>query len=94
MDCAVRYSVAKKPSAISGKGRTINISSSGLTLTADKPVAVGDSIEVRIEWPIPLRGGCPLQLALHGHVVRAGRGQIAVETTAYEFKTLPTALRS
>ena len=94
MNCPVRYSVNRKPSPVSGKGRTLDISSSGMTLTVDQPVAVGDSIEIRVEWPIPLRGGCPLQLAVHGHVVRTGRGQIAVETTTYEFRTLSRASKS
>jgi len=71
MTLEVRYVVLDRCApAQTGSGRTIDLSSSGLSLTADRPLLTGQKLEVSIDWPVLLGGGVQLQLIMSGTVVR------------------------
>lgn len=78
-----------------GSGCTIDLSSSGLSFTADRPLPPGCRLEVSIDWPVMLDGNVKLQLVIHGVVVRADGTAVALEIQKHEFKTrrVGTALR-
>ena len=80
------YSVKSEDSPISGAGRTIDLSSSGLRFTADRPLAVGLPMQVAIEWPQTLGNGVPLRLVLSAEVVRRAGGEIAGRIYQWEFR--------
>jgi len=69
MTLEIRYVVRCAP-AETGSGRTIDLSSSGLSLTADRPLLIGPELDVSIDWPVLLGGGVQLQLIMSGTVVR------------------------
>jgi hypothetical protein len=84
----VRYSVVgHRGPAESGSGRTIDVSTSGLSFTADRPLSVGQALDLSIEWPVLLHGGVQLQLVTSGVVVRSTGAVVALRIGRPEFKT-------
>jgi len=71
----------------SGKGRTIDLSSSGLSFTTDRPVLAGQRLRASIDWPVLLEGTTRLQLVMSGVVVRSDSAGIAVRIKRHEFRT-------
>jgi hypothetical protein len=88
LNLELRYSVVgyRKP-VESGSGRTIDMSSSGLSFTADTPLSIGQKLDMSIDWPVLLDGGVQLQLVVSGGVVRSGGAVIAMRIERHEFKT-------
>jgi PilZ domain-containing protein len=68
-------------------GHLMNLSSSGLSFTADGPLAVGQCLDAAIDWPAKLEGGVQIELILSGVVVRTDGTAIALEIRRHEFKT-------
>jgi c-di-GMP-binding flagellar brake protein YcgR len=61
----VRYSVGgRRRSVESGSGRTLDISSSGMSFTADRPLSIGQELDLFVDWPVLLDGVIPLQLVV------------------------------
>ena len=84
----LRYSVVghRRP-AETGSGRTIDMSSSGLSFTADRPLSVGQTLDLSIDWPVLLGEGVQLQLVTSGVVVRSAGVVIALRIGRPEFRT-------
>jgi len=74
-------------SLATGSGTTIDISSSGVSFTADKSLAVGQRLRVGIDWPAQLHGGVQLQLVVDGIVVRTADSVTALYIERQEFRT-------
>lgn len=88
MDLEVRYSaVGRRGPAENGTGRTIDMSRSGLSFTAGRPLQVGHKLEVSIDWPVLLDGDVQLQLVASGVVVRNDGAVIAMRIERHEFRT-------
>ena len=53
----VRYSLAGRRGPLeTGSGRTIDMSSSGLSFTADRPLSIGQKLDLSIDWLALLEG--------------------------------------
>jgi hypothetical protein len=84
----VRYVVlGRRAPAETGTGRTIDLSSSGLSFTAERPLPAGHKIDVSIDWPVLLGGGVQLQLIMSGKVVRSNGSATALQIERHEFRT-------
>lgn len=84
----VRYVVLGRRAPVEmGSGRTIDLSSSGLSFTADRPLQTGQKLDVYIDWPVLLDGGVQLQLIMSGVVVRTGGTATALQIERHEFRT-------
>ena len=59
---------------------------SALFETADILPARGE-IELALNWPYRIDGGCCLQLIMRGQIVRLEPGKVAMRSTSYEFRT-------
>jgi hypothetical protein len=95
LDLGLRYSIACRASPVeNGTGRTIDLSSSGLAFTADKPIPVGAKVDVSIDWPAMLDGGVQLQLTMAGLVVRTSGNVTALQVLRHEFKTRRVGLKA
>ena len=64
--------------AVIGRGRSINISSSGALVTAQHTVSPGTHIQMNIAWPI-LQEGFPVELIIQGRVLRNEERMFAVQ---------------
>lgn len=77
-----------KRAGIAGKGKTLNISSTGILFTTDQILLPGVRVEVFVDWPVELDQSCPLQLVATGRVVRIEQaGRVAVDVIKSEFRT-------
>jgi hypothetical protein len=84
----LRYkTLSQRSEAINGKGKTLNISSSGVLFTASHDLAVGTRLEVSISWPAQLNERCLLNLVARGRVARKEDGHVALQIQQYEFRT-------
>jgi hypothetical protein len=75
-----------------GSGRTLDMSSSGISFTTEAPLPPGCLLELAVDWPARLDGTCPLRLVAVGRVVRASRASAAVRIVRYEFRTRRSVL--
>jgi hypothetical protein len=87
----VRYTFSGSGAPVeAGSGRTIDLSSSGISFIADRPLAAGQRLDVSTDWPVALDGGVQLQLIMSGVVVRAEGTAAALRIQRHEFKTRRT----
>ena len=90
----VRYSVLHQGGpGVTGSGRMIDMSSSGLRFTADRPLLAGLRLDVSIDWPALLEGGIPLQLIATGVVVWTRGTETALRIQRHEFRTRRAGLK-
>jgi len=88
LELKVRYHTFGKTSVISGEGRTVNLSSSGVLVASSDKVSDGARLKLTIEWPSLLNGTTPLQLVTFGRVVRSNESGFAVALEHYQFRTM------
>ncbi len=81
----VEYRVSGSTAA--GKGRTVNISSSGVLMTTETAMLPHCLVQLSIDWPAALNQTCPMQLVIIGPVVRSEAGTTAISIISYEFRT-------
>ena len=95
LDLAVRYTDAGGRAPVeAGAGRTIDMSSSGLSFTADKLLPTGVKLDLAIDWPVELDGGVGLQLIVSGGVVRANGTAASLQIERHQFKTRSVGLKA
>jgi hypothetical protein len=73
----IYYRILGKRTVI-GRGKSINISSSGALVAADHMVSPGTRIQMNIAWPI-LQEGFPVELIIQGRVLRNEKRIFAVQ---------------
>jgi hypothetical protein len=84
----LRYrAVSRRKGKEVGKGKTINISSSGVLFTSDEALRPGERMELSISWPVRLDNKYALQLVARGKVVRLEPGRVAIQIQQHEFHT-------
>ena len=84
----VQYSVEGCRGPVeTGSGRTIDVSSSGLSFTADRPLSIGQKLDLSIDWPARLDDDVQLQVVVSGVVVRTDGAVIALRIERHEFRT-------
>jgi len=88
LELNVRYQTFGKSGVVSGEGRTINFSSSGVLVASSIKVSDGVRLRLTIEWPSLLNGTTPLQLVTFGRVVRSDESTFAVALEHYQFRTM------
>jgi hypothetical protein len=70
----------------SGRGHTVNLSSSGLLISTDEPYW-GRKAEISIEWPVLLHGTVGLQFKVIAILVRTDGRRSAFEMESHKFRT-------
>ena len=71
----------------SGVGKTLDISSGGVLFETQQRLRAGKRVEVSVNWPALLDGGCPLKFVAVGRVVRAEERRAAMHIEQHEFRT-------
>ena len=77
----------KKEGDSEARGKTVNMSSSGVLFTTEQVLLPGRRVEVSISWPAQLDQKCGLKLVARGRVVRFENGTAAIEIMQHEFRT-------
>ncbi len=83
----VRYKVFTRNTIEVGLGKTVNMSSNGVLFTTERALALGERLEVAVNWPAQLDHKCALKLVTTGRVVRSEGGVAAIAIERYEFRT-------
>jgi hypothetical protein len=73
-----------------GSGKTVNVSSSGVWFTTERPLESGQAVELAVNWPALLHDVCPLKLMIYGIVIRSDEKGAALGIRRYEFRTQRT----
>jgi PilZ domain len=76
--------------AETGSGKTLNISSSGVSFTTEQSLQVGSILELSVSWPALLNNSCAMKLMVFGRIVRSASGIAAMTIERYEFRTQAT----
>jgi hypothetical protein len=71
----------------SGSGRTVDFSSSGVLFEPGRQLPYGLNVELSISWPVLLHNVAPLQLVVHGRIVRSEKNRTAIRMSQHEFRT-------
>ena len=87
VELTVHYKVVDRRGAHPGVGKTVNMSSSGVLLTAEVPPVSGRRVELSISWPARLDGKCGLQLVASGRVIWCNGTRFAIRVDRHEFRT-------
>jgi len=88
LNLEVRYTVLSDLGPVgAGSGTACEMSSSGLSFIAGRPLPIGQKLRVSVDWPVLLHGGVPLQLVVDGVVVRTGGAVMALQIDRHEFRT-------
>ena len=90
----LHYVVGQGASREKGLSRIIELSSEGLSFAAERPLPIGQKVEVSIDWPVSLDGGVPLQLSMSGWVVRSNGSVVALRIGRYEFRTRRSGVKA
>lgn len=88
MERDVSYKILLGKHALkTGRGKTLDVSSSGVAFRAEHKAAEGSFVELSISWPAPLENGRPLRLVAFGRIIRSGAGIMVSSVEKYEFRT-------
>jgi len=98
IDLSMQYDLGRQEGpegARMGSGQVVNISSAGVLISSDCPIAPGVRIRLRLEWPARLNDAVPLALHIEGRTLRSSGPLTAVRILKSEFRTraLSGALR-
>jgi len=86
LELEVRFTVRPRGQPeTAGRGRSLDISSSGLGLRSTTKMTSGDYVFVTVAWPISSAEGLPLQLAISGRVVWSDRSTAGLSFTWHRF---------
>jgi hypothetical protein len=77
----------RKKTVDSGRGHTVDLSTSGIMFETGRKMPVGAKVQLSIAWPALLHNTSPLQLSVAGRVVRSDDGRVAIEIIQHEFRT-------
>jgi hypothetical protein len=87
LQCQLSYVAVTASSGVKvvGSGETLNIGSSGVLFQSDRPLEIQSLIELFIQWPVALHDFIPLDLVVHGTVIRVEGNEVAVKYDKYGF---------
>jgi PilZ domain len=77
-----------------GSGRMIDMSSSGLRFTADRPLLTDLGVDIAIDWPALLDGGVQMRLIVAGVVVWTNGTETALRIERHGFRTRRVGLKA
>jgi hypothetical protein len=63
------------------------LSSTEVKFAADRDLQLGAQIELSLDWPLRLDGGCPLQLIVFGKIAATDEKGTTLAISRYEFRT-------
>lgn len=87
IELTLSYQTLDVNAPVSGVGRSMDMSSSGLLVSCPNQIPEGTILKITIDWPTLLNGATPLQLVTIGKVARSDAATFAVALESYEFRT-------
>jgi len=81
MELELRYTLT---SGQTGTGEVLNMSTGGLLFRCGNMLPVGELIRADLTWPFLLESGQPLELRVHGMILRSDLAGTAVSISKYQ----------
>ena len=86
-EMALRFRYQNRGETFAGTGTTVDLSGGGIRFLTETPPPPGIDIEVRVTWPFLLQNVCPMELVVHGKMVRSDPECCVVTMQRHEFRT-------
>lgn len=86
-EMALRFTYQSRGETLAGTGVTVDLSSGGIRFSTETPPPAGIAVEVRVTWPFLLQNVCPMELVVHGRMVRSDPACCVVSMLRHEFRT-------
>jgi hypothetical protein len=77
--------IDKNRDVATARGKTINLTSSGMLCMSSSPIVNCSSIRVRVTWPVR-RDGAPLELIAEGNILRWKYPYFSLQMKRYQFR--------
>jgi len=84
IECPLRYETHSEPRR-AGEGHTIDMSSAGISFTAESLLPTNVKVTLYVQWPVHLEGNVPVELRAVGRLVRAESLQAAMKLEEMKF---------
>jgi hypothetical protein len=90
LECPMRYETHSELKQ-SGRGHTIDISSTGISFTAESPLLFSTKITLFVAWPVRIEGNVPVELRAVGKLARSEETMAAMQLESVRFWISDTA---
>ena len=88
LNLELQFSFRRGQRTYHGTGRTRDLSDKVICFESDQELPRGVQLELCIAWPFPLQGMLPLEMIVHGALLRQQRGLAVLRLEDFEFRTL------
>jgi hypothetical protein len=88
LNLELRFSYRYGKCTYHGTGRTKDLSDKVICFESDQELPGGVQLELRIAWPFALQGLFPLEMIVHGALLRQQRSLAVLRLEEFEFRTL------
>jgi hypothetical protein len=83
----LRFTYRRHGRTYLGAGRTAELSRGGVRFLAEDPVPDGAETDLHIHWPFLLQDVLPLELVMHGTILRTDERGTVLRARSYAFET-------
>jgi hypothetical protein len=83
----VQYSYRRGKCTYHGTGRTRDFGDQTVCFESDQDLPGDVELELSIAWPVSLQGQFPVDMVVHGGLLRKQNGLIVLKLEDYEFRT-------
>jgi hypothetical protein len=85
-DLELQFSYRRGSRTYHGTGRTRDFTDKGICFESDQDLPGGVDLELCIDWPISPQDSRPLEMIVHGAVVRTQRSLVVLRLDKFEFR--------
>jgi hypothetical protein len=87
LNIEVRFSYHRGERTYHGTGRTRDLSDQTICFESDQELPGGVELELCMPWPVSLQGRFPLNVIVHGALVRKQHSLAVLRLEEFEFRT-------
>jgi len=87
LNLELQFSYRRGKQTYHGTGRTRDFSGKVVCFESDQELPCGAQLELRIAWPFALQGLLPLDMIVHGALLRRQRSLAVLRLDEFEFRT-------
>jgi hypothetical protein len=91
LNLELQFSYRRGQCTYHGTGRTRDLSDKVICFESDQELPRGVQLELCIAWPFALQGLFPLEMIVHGALLRQDRSLAVLRLENFEFRTLGEA---
>ncbi|HTQ57525.1 MAG TPA: hypothetical protein VMI94_23810 [Bryobacteraceae bacterium] len=82
----LRLCVSRRGASCQTVGQTVELNGTSALIRTESPLLVGESVAMRIRWPVPMQDVCPVALVVQGIVLRTDARGAVLRVRDYLFE--------